>query len=54
MTMNRLHFIQIVTACNYKRQSAEEDDVVYKAVKAALASGYRHIDTAAAVSLFFK
>ncbi|KAI8981768.1 NADP-dependent oxidoreductase domain-containing protein [Mycotypha africana] len=27
-------------------QSSEKDDTVYKAVKAALAAGYRHIDTA--------
>lgn len=27
-------------------QSGEEGDVVYKAVKAAIAAGYRHIDTA--------
>ncbi|KAI9340710.1 NADP-dependent oxidoreductase domain-containing protein [Pilaira anomala] len=27
-------------------QSSEEQDVVYKAVKSALAAGYRHIDTA--------
>lgn len=27
-------------------QSSEEEDVVYKAVKAAIAAGYRHIDTA--------
>lgn len=29
-----------------KRQSGEENDTVYRAVKAALADGYRHIDTA--------
>lgn len=31
-------------------QSGEEQDIVYKAVKAALAAGYRHIDTAMMVS----
>jgi glycerol 2-dehydrogenase (NADP+) len=27
-------------------QSAEANDTVYKAIKAAIAAGYRHIDTA--------
>lgn len=31
-------------------QSSEENDSVYRAVKTALANGYRHIDTAMAVS----
>jgi diketogulonate reductase-like aldo/keto reductase len=33
-----------------KRQSGEENDTVYRAVKAALADGYRHIDTAMMVT----
>lgn len=33
-----------------KRQSGEENDTVYRAVKAALANGYRHIDTAMMVT----
>jgi glycerol 2-dehydrogenase (NADP+) len=35
-------------------QSAESGDVVYNAVKTALANGYRHIDTAMAVSKAIK
>lgn len=31
-------------------QSSEENDTVYKAIKTAIAAGYRHIDTAMMVS----